>query len=201
MNEKLLAHDRQMLQERSRSRSESSQEASREPSEPRRTETPSQDRVYLDKGHEGIPARLLDNDGSHLLPPAHLPPAQTLNQYDYDRPHAEYNFMMNSHKPEAKDGHFYNFLHKEAAPTVISSLDYEEQKIRQARQNGTYESEESDSDNGDEFTKEERHRQRLLLISEGPPLKARKSRKKSTFLNMFRLTTTDNKKGMYMLMA
>ncbi|XP_023217672.1 uncharacterized protein LOC111620060 [Centruroides sculpturatus] len=78
-------------------------------------------------------------------------------------------------------------------PRVISKLDLEEEKIRKARLNGTYNSDESESD-----SEEENDLNRLnsmLIITKGPPLKLDTSAEKMKFLNMFGLITNRRKKA------
>ncbi len=224
LTERILAENRQILPDRPRTQhTPSSSSEHNHLSESRTYEhhhaVDERASSYQDKHPD---ARVAESDKSHN---SHT---RRFNQYEYDRPHAEYpNF--NSHtsqvKTELKTEHdsskvvppsgLYRpaevpsggtryrpeesshtaFQKYKPVVTIMSRLDIEEQKIREARQNGTYDSEDEELEEDEEDSKDERKRQRLLLISEGPPLPLEKPRQKMKFLNMFGLTTMDHRKG------
>lgn len=204
MTESILAQDRQLsvLQDnrpRSRPNSGHSQPESRN------YDHMLNDRSYLEKQHaEGIQARLIESEKSHH---SHI---RKLTQYEYDRPHAEYSYHLNSYNNENKDSSSLphsnketrtqdltnssnNFLRHE--PQSHSKLDLEEKRIREARMNGEYNSDESENEADEECGPEERKRQRLLLVTNGPPLKLDTSPKKMKFLKDFGLTSKQKRRG------
>ncbi len=107
-------------------------------------------------------------------------------------PESLYNRGMNRELRVPDPSNYFQF-----DPPVLSKLDLEEQRMREARINGSYHSdEESTSESGDDPTvSDERKKQRLLLISSGPPCKLDRSPKKLKYLNQFGLTTKQQRKG------
>lgn len=79
-------------------------------------------------------------------------------------------------------------------PRVVSKLDLEEEKIRKARLNGTYNSDESESDSEEENDLNKLNS--MLIITKGPPLKLDTSVDKMKFLNMFGLITNRKKRDL-----
>lgn len=85
--------------------------------------------------------------------------------------------------------HHPMFKYEAVSPVICSKLDLEEQKMRESRLNGSYVSDDSDSE--DVTVQDERRRERLLLIANGPPCAIEKSPRKLKFLKHFGLTTNE----------
>lgn len=90
--------------------------------------------------------------------------------------------------------HHPMFKYEAVSPVICSKLDLEEQKMRESRLNGSYVSDDSDSE--DVTVQDERRRERLLLIANGPPCAIEKSPRKLKFLKHFGLTTNEIRSGM-----
>ena len=213
MTENILAQDRQILQDQQRPRSRPNSGHNGTNHSDSRTYDQVNDRSYLDKQHEGMQARLIESEKSrdnrvHMF-------NQRLNQYDYDRPHAEaqqpvigatysHQSIYSSqnkdsiHMPRSENRELRvpdpsNYFRFEAP--VLSKLDLEEKKMKEARMNGLYNSYESASESEDELMEEEGKKQKLLVISTGPPCKLDKSPKKLKYMQQFGLTTKEQRKG------
>ncbi len=221
MTESIFAQDRQILsdQQGPRSRPNSGHNGTSHPSESRGYDH-GNERSFLEKQHDGMQARLLESEKSREQHQAVHLYNRRLNQYDYDRPHAEsqpvvasafahHHNVYNSYK---KDGHIVssrrdnrelripdpsNYFRFDAP--VLSKLDLEEKKVREARMNGMYKSDESSSESDDEVAKEEKKMEKLLVISSGPPCKLDKSPKKLKYMQQFGLTTKEQRKGSKLL--
>ncbi len=217
MTENILAQDRQILQDQQRPRSRPNSGHNNTSHSDSRGYDQVNDRAYLDRQHEGMQARLIESEKSrehqvHLY-------NRRLNQYDYDRPHAESQPIVAASYPHhsaygsgssshAKDSSHTSSRHDSRelrvpdpsnyfrfdAP-VLSKLDLEEKKMREARMNGMYNSDDSASESDDETAKDERQKDKLLVIGSGPPCKLDKSPKKLKYLEQFGLTTKEQKKG------
>ena len=212
MTENILAQDRQILQDQQRPRSRPNSGHNGTNHSDSRTYDQVSDRSYLEKQHEGMQARLIESEKSRDH--AHLY-NQRLNQYDYDRPHAETQPVVasayshqNPYSSHNKDSSHLsrndsielrvpdpsNYFRFDAP--VLSKLDLEEKKIKEARMNGKYNSDdESASESDDEIAKEDKKKEKLLVISRGLPCKLDKSPKKLKYLNQFGLTTKAERKG------
>ncbi|KAL3858991.1 hypothetical protein ACJMK2_009235 [Sinanodonta woodiana] len=84
------------------------------------------------------------------------------------------------------------FYESQCVNHEYSKLDFEEQKIQEARANGIYC---SDSECEEEvIQEEERSRQRLLLITTGPPMQLDTSTKKMNFFKEIGLTSQQRRK-------
>ena len=133
-----------------------------------------------------------------------------LNQYDYDKPHAEFGYHLQEfyRKNQFRGG--ADFLRNAAAATatttssgvpVVSKLDLEEKQIRDVRMSGIYVSSDSESDSEEEDEeKREKYRVRMEKIATRSNLPLDKSESKLGFFENMGLTTQGTKHGKQFLL-
>lgn len=203
MNENILAHDRQMLQT-------ARIQSSRPPASSKDTvdhiassAVDSKSTTLKIPDHVSI-RNANNHHHPHVSHPTQLPHYQSSNQTAKKQPEVEYGNHLSysrhssSSQPTAPQSHDLRTTDHHTVPTstaveqsprlLYSKLDLEEQHLREARINGTYDSDASDAEDDVEDAVE-RKRQSLLLITTGPPLKLDKTRTKVSFLQQYGLTT------------
>ncbi|XP_038076634.1 genetic suppressor element 1-like isoform X2 [Patiria miniata] len=154
-------------------------------------------------------ARVVAN--SHGPPPPQPATAHSksshLSQYDYDRPHAEFNYHLqefyriNQQARELQNSHSGDQLPppptvqlNENGEPVVSKLDLEGRQRLETRANGIYISSESESDSEEETeVKRERYRKRMHRIVRKSCMTLDDSEKKTNFFQVMGLVTHGKK--------
>lgn len=121
-------------------------------------------------------------------------PSNLTNHVNPTRSHDK--FPSNSYpvksEQDSVDSNKYSCLQSQGHERLQSRLDFDENRIREARANGTYC---SDSDFDDEEELEQRRLDHLMFITTGLPLPLEKSQKKLKYLAILNLTSQDIKRG------
>jgi hypothetical protein len=152
---------------------------------------------------EGMQARLLENEKTGTFP-------RQQNHFDISRlpPHVRDSAYPLNLASDGRDSHHNKENHSvtqdsdvllpyESHRSVVSRLDKEETRLRRARLNGEYTSDDELELDEDLDEEEERNWQRLLTIVEGPPMELDTSKNKLTYLMNIGLVSHRKKSGMF----
>ncbi|XP_022083882.1 genetic suppressor element 1-like isoform X3 [Acanthaster planci] len=152
----------------------------------------------------GSTAREFDHEARVVVTNSHGPQppgvathskSSHLSQYDYDRPHAEFNYHWQDLYRLSQQVRDHSGVQlNEVGEPVVSKLDLEGRKRTETRANGIYISSESDSDSEEETeVKRQRYRKRMHRIVRKSCMTLDDSEKKTNFFQVMGLVTHGKK--------